>query len=200
VDRLPFAVTRPAGPLRTPESPLRGEGLLLDVVTHEDVPAVVAACDDPEAARWLHLPSPYTAADAREWIADSRQAQREGERMELAIRDARDRRYLGAIGVHFGRCRAGEAEIGYLVSPSARGGGVAARAIRLLVPWVLSTYRPRRIELLIRPDNAASCRAAEKAGAAFEGIRAAGIAFRDGAVHDAAVYAFAPDAHYPSAS
>ena len=35
----------------------------------EDVPAIVAACQDPEIPRWTSVPSPYTEDDARRYLA-----------------------------------------------------------------------------------------------------------------------------------
>ena len=43
-----------------------------------DVPAIVAACNDPETARWTTVPSPYTEADARAWIERCATAWSEG--------------------------------------------------------------------------------------------------------------------------
>jgi RimJ/RimL family protein N-acetyltransferase len=185
----PAMLTRPSGPLRRPTAALTDGVVLLDELRDSDIDDLAACCDDPEAARWLPLPSPYTAADARSFLASGVQASEEGDSLESAIRNAADGAYLGTIGLHFARCRAGEAEIGYVVTPSARGRGVARRAVRLLADWALRTYGCRRVELLVQPGNLASRRAAEGAGAAFEGIRRNGLALRTGLVCDAAVYA-----------
>lgn len=185
----PAIVTRPAGPLRRPEAALTDGVVLLDELRDSDIDDLVTCCDDPEVARWLPLPSPYAEADAMAFLAFARESSETGGSLESAIRDATDGVYLGTIGLHFGRCRAGEAEIGYLVCPRGRGRGVARRAVRLLAGWALPTFGCRRIELLVHPDNVASRRAAQGSGAAFEGIRRNGLALRTGLVCDAAVYA-----------
>jgi hypothetical protein len=45
--------------------------ILLRPFTEDDVPAIVAACQDPEIPRWTRVPSPYTEADARAFVAGS---------------------------------------------------------------------------------------------------------------------------------
>ena len=186
---LPPILKRPTGPLRRPAAVLTDDVVMLDEPGDTDVDAIVACCDDREVARWLPLPSPYTAADARSFLASAQEAGESGDSLAFAIRDVTDGAYLGTIGLHFARCRAGEAEIGYIVGPRTRGKGVARRAVRLLADWALRTYGCRRVELLVQPGNVASCGAAEGAGAAFEGIRRNGLALRTGLVSDAAVYA-----------
>jgi RimJ/RimL family protein N-acetyltransferase len=135
---------------------------------------------------------PFTPAIARERLQRWRERAERGEELNFAIRMEDDAEFVGVIGADFWRCRAGECEIGYFVTPAARGRGVARRAIALLAAYVFATWSPRRIELLIRPGNTASRRAAEGAGTRFEGIRSRGIRLRDGTIVDAAVYALLP--------
>jgi len=48
---------------------LRDNDLVLRSWTEDDVPALVAACNDPEISRWIPLiPSPYTEEDARTFV------------------------------------------------------------------------------------------------------------------------------------
>ena len=48
-----------------------GEGVVLRPWRLDDVPAVTAACQDREIARWLaFVPEPYTEEDARFYIQD----------------------------------------------------------------------------------------------------------------------------------
>jgi RimJ/RimL family protein N-acetyltransferase len=176
------------GPLWWPDEPLSDGVVTLDRPVEEDVPAIVAACNDAETRRWLALPFPYTPDDGYAWVREHQQEAEKGETLDFAIRLAGQAKLVGSIGAHFARCRAGECEIGYWVTPAMRCQGVARRAITLLADHVFATWRPRRIEMLVNPDNVASCRAAEAAGASFEGIRARGIGHRNGTTADAAVY------------
>ncbi len=122
-------------------------------LTEEDVPEVVAACQDPEIPRWTLVPSPYTEDDAREFLA--------GASDVSAIVDAESGEFLGAIGWHWVD---GNVQVGYWVKREARGRGVATRALRLLSRWAFAELGAARIQLLTEPENPASQRVAEKAG------------------------------------
>ena len=62
-----------------------------------------------------------------------------------------------------------EVELGYAVTPTARGRGVATEALRQLTRWAFDEGM-QRVTALISPDNHASTRVAQKAGYTFEGV------------------------------
>ncbi len=62
------------------------------------------------------------------------------------------------------------ARIGYRVAPAWRGKGVARRVVSAVAEWGFSTRELERISLEHALDNPASCRVAESAGFAFEGV------------------------------
>jgi RimJ/RimL family protein N-acetyltransferase len=132
----------------------------------EDVDAIVAACQDPEIPRWTRVPSPYTRAQAEEWMAST-----EPDSAHLLAVDADDR-LLGSFSVmHIDRER-GYGEIGYWVAAEARRRGVATRAVALLRDWAAAEGL-RELEIMTRPENVASSRVAERAGFADTGERRA---------------------------
>jgi RimJ/RimL family protein N-acetyltransferase len=131
-----------------------------------DVPAIVAACQDPEIPRWTRVPSPYTVEDARRFLAISAIEAAAGDGVALAVADAGDR-LIGTVAV-FGLDGA-HGEIGYWVAAPARGRGVAARAVVLLRDWAHAALGLREITILAHRDNVASQRAAERAGFADTG-------------------------------
>lgn len=61
------------------------------------------------------------------------------------------------------------ADLGYWVEPRYRGKGVSAWAARYLIDFCFRVLRLQRLALVIRVDNVASQRVAEKLGAQFEG-------------------------------
>jgi RimJ/RimL family protein N-acetyltransferase len=140
---------------------LEDDAILLRPFGEDDVPAIVAACQDPEIPRWTHVPSPYTEEDARAFLARSADG-------SFAITDAQTGELLGAIGLH--RVEEGIGQIGYWVVRAARGRGVATRALRLISRWGFEELGLPRLQLLTEPENTPSQRVAEKAGFQREGL------------------------------
>jgi [ribosomal protein S5]-alanine N-acetyltransferase len=122
--------------------------------TGHDVPAVASACRDPEIARWIPIPVPYTDNDARAYVDSARDTR--------AIVDAGTGELLGSIGWRI--VDQGNFQVGYWVKTAARGRGAATEALRLLSRWALDELGIARAQLLAEPANLASQRVAEKAG------------------------------------
>jgi RimJ/RimL family protein N-acetyltransferase len=134
-----------------------------------DVEAIVAACNDRAIAEFLDMiPSPYTDADARDYIERTRQGWAEGKTSNFAV--LVDGAAMGSIGVHWLEPDQGLAEVGYWVAPEARGQGICTRAVRLVSGWVFERPGMERLQLRADEQNAASCKVAEKAGFTREGI------------------------------
>jgi len=127
-----------------------------------DIPALVAACQDPEIPRWTRVPSPYTEEHAHAWLAT------EVEGVRLFIVDPEDR-FLGTIALMEVDPARGYAEIGYWLAAEARGRGVASAAVALLRDWAAAELGLTLIEIIVHQDNAASLRVPERAG--FESTR-----------------------------
>jgi len=136
----------------------------------EDVPAIAAACSDPETALWLdRLPQPYREDDARAYLAHVRADER-GAHFAIEL----DGEPAGSISVRFDFWEEGIADIGYWVGPWARRRGVATRALVLVSRWALEQEGVGRLQLRAALDNVASCAVAERAGFRREGIFRAG--------------------------
>jgi RimJ/RimL family protein N-acetyltransferase len=126
-----------------------------------DIPAIVAACQDPEIPRWTRVPSPYTVEDARRFFAISATEQAAGEGMALAVADAADR-LVGTVGLT--GIDGTRGEIGYWTAAQARGRGITTRAVVLLRDWAHASLGLREIDILAHRDNRPSQRVAERAG------------------------------------
>ncbi len=61
-------------------------------------------------------------------------------------------------------------EVGYLLSETARGRGVATRAIGLLVAWSFRELRMERVQALVHPDNPRSAPVLDRLGFQNEGL------------------------------
>ena len=122
----------------------------------EDVPAIVAACQDPEIPRWTSVPTPYTEADARAFLMGAPSVH------TFAVVDRDTGALLGSVG--FQVLDHSRATFGYWVAREARGRGVATRALRLLVRHAAHEHGLARLQLIVEPENVASIRVAENAG------------------------------------
>ena len=165
---------------------LRDIALRLRDWTEEDVPALVAGCNDPEIAHWIPpIPHPYTEHDALEFL-----------RGEVAPADYRlaitlDGAVVGGIGMGVNSYNY-RGHIGYWVAAPARGRGVCTRALRLLSSWAFEGLELQRLELITDPENIASQRVAEKVGFRREGVMRAHLRHPDGRVRDSVLFSLLP--------
>ena len=153
-----------------PVLPLDGTAGHLRALAAGDLPAVTAACQDPESARWTTVPVPYEPADAEYYVHDHLPGQwARGTGAGFAITDARDR-YVGGIDLRIDPVDEEAGEIGFLVAPWARGLGYAPAAVRTVCAWGFAALGLRRIGWKAYLGNDASRRVAEKAGFTIEGV------------------------------
>jgi RimJ/RimL family protein N-acetyltransferase len=152
-----------------------------------DVADIATACADPLIQRFLPLlPSPYTEADARAFVAETAPAKWAAGGAEFAITDPSTGRLLGCVGI-IPRGHQ-KAEIGYWVAPWGRGRGAATDAVRAVSAWAFNQGYAR---LEIRTDltNGPSQRVAIAAGYAREGVRRGDAVTRDGGRYDVIMWA-----------
>jgi RimJ/RimL family protein N-acetyltransferase len=146
-----------------PAPTLREPGLLLRPSRVEDADALTTACQDPEISRWTRVPSPYTRANALEYIASSASDARDGAALGLLAFDDGGR-LLGSISLLDLRAAPDYAEIGYWIAADARGRGIATRAVRLLTDCAQRELGRERVEIIVHRDNAASHAVPVRAG------------------------------------
>jgi RimJ/RimL family protein N-acetyltransferase len=180
--------------LRPPDPPLSDGIVSLRPWTLEDVPAIAAACDDVEIARWIHqLPTPYRESDARDYVVSTEAAWNDGLGAFFAVVDCGSGDPVGSIGLHVLDRELANVEVGYWTAAAARGRGVTTRALKLLSGWALREAGAERVQLRADVLNTASLRVAEKAGFTREGtLRASGFNAREGRRVDCAVFSLVP--------
>jgi ribosomal-protein-alanine N-acetyltransferase len=144
--------------------------VLLREWRRDDLGAMVAMLDDELIVRWTRVPHPYTERDGLDYFTRGEAERERGEGIDLAILDAEGEGLLGSITLRIASWADLRAQLGYLVGASARGRGVAPRAVRLISGWGFRKLALERIEILVHPDNEPSQRTAEKAGFTREGI------------------------------
>lgn len=135
-----------------------------------DVPAVVAACQDPEIPRWTRVPSPYGESDARAYMLQRYDAIRTGAAAPFAIVQATEDRLLGSISLMRIAWEHARAEVGYWLAREARGEGHATRAVGLICSWGFSALGLERIDLFAATGNRPSRRVAQRAGFTREAV------------------------------
>lgn len=143
--------------------PVLSDGLLtLRPLAPGDADDITAACQDPQIARWTAVPSPYTRADAEEFIV--RQTSDDGWRSEptWGITVVPDPRWSGSITLRLDG--AAGADVGYLLAPWARGAGHATRALRLACTWGFATLGLEVITWHAFVGNEASLHSARRVG------------------------------------
>jgi RimJ/RimL family protein N-acetyltransferase len=168
---------------------LTGTGVRLRAYRPDDAGDVAAGYDDEQSRRFLPpLPSPFTLADAEQFLGERVTAIFADGGAVYAIADPATDRLLGGIGFDRVVPGRGQAEIGYWVGPWARGRGVATAALRTLSTHVLGNGLDR-LELLTHLDNPISQRVALAAGYRREGVRRKALPARDGTRDDMLAFA-----------
>ncbi|MGW4544078.1 GNAT family N-acetyltransferase [Streptomyces chartreusis] len=176
-----------------PETVLHTERLTLRPFSSSDIADTQASCSDSLTQQWLPLPQPYTLDDATAWCTKVAPALHEsGDGIHFAVTDYDTGRLMGTVGLKKTDWRARVSEVGYWISPWARGNGIATEATRALARWLLTDQQFQRLELRAATENTASQKVALRAGFHHEGIlRNAGFV-HTGRV-DLALFSLLPD-------
>jgi RimJ/RimL family protein N-acetyltransferase len=159
VDVLTVAATR------------RAPALTLRPWRDDDFLALARIPPDPALSRWASFPA-GRIDEIRAWIAEQHRARRAGERVSFAVLEDEatgpvahvvlKRRWEDGIPL---------AEVGYWTATSARGRGIASRALGAACTWAFTEIKElARLELIHQVDNTASCRVAANAGFVLEAI------------------------------
>jgi len=181
---LPEGLDAPRPTRRVPWIP---QAVLADTVVlrefrDDDLTALRQALDDPQIRRWNpHRwagadPAPNLLAAGRDWSS--------GTSVAWLVATPTDDSVQGLVAVHSISEFHGTAEIGYWVTATARGRGLATDAVAAATSWVFRNVGLRRIDLLHAVANVASCRVADKCGFSLEGTQRASFVYGDGEPHD----------------
>lgn len=156
-----------------------------------DEGVLLAACADPQIARWTSVPVPYTEHDAREAVGQWRPAGwTSGKNLTWAVCDSTTGTVLADVALRPARGD-GVWDVGCWTAPWARGQGVAPGAVGSVCRWAFAVLEAQRIEWRAQVGNWASLRAAQKAGFQLEGVLRAGLLHR-GALVDGWLAALLP--------
>jgi [ribosomal protein S5]-alanine N-acetyltransferase len=166
---------------------LKSSRCTLRSLRETDAASMASHANDKRISRQLRdrFPYPYALADARAFIAAVG-----AHEPPICFAIAVDDRAIGGIGLDrqsdVNRCTA---ELGYWLGVQYWGQGIATDAIKAITPWAMDALDLQRIFALPFADNAASCRALEKAGYVLEGTMRR-CAIKDGVIRDQRLYAW----------
>jgi RimJ/RimL family protein N-acetyltransferase len=122
-----------------------------------DVPAVLEAATDPYIPQVTTVPAEGGERAARAYVSRQWARARSGQGYSFAICAPSA---VGQIGLW---PREDVASVGYWLVPAARGRGLAARALAVLVGWA-SANGHRSLEVFVEPWNEASLATARRCG------------------------------------
>jgi RimJ/RimL family protein N-acetyltransferase len=142
----------------------------LRMQAESDVPAMVAACQDPEIFRFTRVPEPYTEHEAVQWQGEAARQHRDSSGLHLLIVDEEGGDLLGSVGFVTASWPDRWCELGYWVAREARGRGVATAAVRLLCGWLFEELPIDKISIVADVENAPSRAVAERSGFTYEGV------------------------------
>ena len=156
----------------------------------DDVNRVYEICQDPAIQEFTTVPVPYTKEIADFWIRSSPQKYLERDKISLAgIRNGEIVLSVSIHGIHeFDHV----GEIGYWVSPNARGEGLAALAVKMISDFGFAIGF-RRLFAITLPDNLASQKSLINAGFELETVLRDRMTKRDGLQTNAVVFAKFPE-------
>jgi ribosomal-protein-serine acetyltransferase len=138
---------------------------------------------------WCH--AAFSKSELASFIEISRNGWKDGSQYQFVILDAVTNLALGGISLnHIARSNR-LANMGYWVRTSATGRGVASAAVKLVATYGFRELGLTRIEIAAMPENSASRRVAERAGAKFEAVARNRLVMH-GRAYDAALYALVP--------
>jgi ribosomal-protein-serine acetyltransferase len=157
----------------------------------EDVPLLFEAGRESaggEFTRWMPwCHENYVLEESATFVRSCVAGWDVGEEFGFAVFDLEGGEFLGGAGLNQLNRNHGFANLGYWVRSSRQGRGVAPAATRLVARFGLRELGLNRMEIVIATENLRSQRAAEKAGAAREGVLRQRLRI-GGRLHDAVMY------------
>ena len=145
---------------------LRTERLLLRPFDFGDVDDVLSYASEPEFARYLPIPQPYTRDDAVQFIARQLLAEwstRPAFAMEL------EGHVVGGLGLRIHE-RDKRAELGYALGKQHWGKGLTPEAARTVIDWGFERYGLHKVYARADLRNSRSWRVMDKLGMVREGV------------------------------
>lgn len=149
--------------------PIEGGRIRLRAPKDGDLQRLVEVADDPEIARWTHVPHPYTRENAANFLAYAQEKLRLGREFHLAIVDKDTDELIGMIALNDLDIESERAEVGYWVARDRWGQGIASEALQLVLEAAFERLGLTRIYAFVLEGNTASIKMLERFGFNEEG-------------------------------
>ena len=146
----------------------------------------------PDLQQWLPFSRQNPGLqDIHLWLNEQLEAWAKGRSYAFAILDAQSEALIGGCQLNGLIAIHRLANMVYWVRSTERGHGVAGRAVRLLARFGFEDLGLQRLEIQIGLENIASQRAADKAGARYQGLLPNRIQV-GGRLYEAVLYSLIP--------
>lgn len=156
-----------------------------------EVHAAVTKSQD-EAAPWLVELKGLSLADVQDYIASQPQTWNEDKAFNFLVLESNTVRIIGGCGLTQINRRHRFCNLYFWTRTGATGHGYATRAVVLMARFAFESLGMQRMEIVIEPENLASLRVAEKAGAISEGYLRSRL-HHHGESRDAVIFSLVPE-------
>lgn len=178
------------------EVPTLSRGLITLRKPHlDDTQAVFEGCQDELIPRFTAMSTDYSMAHALDYVQRTDASVRTQRELPFVIEygNGDDRAFAGAISFHSISVKNSVGELGYWMTSSMRGKGIATIAAQMLTDFGFSSIGFKRVEAMVDKENIASQKLLEKAGYEREGLLKNKISRDDGRQVDMYLFAALPE-------
>jgi len=179
---------RAGGGRREPAGHIAADGFRLRLATEDDVDYLALLAASEEVEPYLAGVSPWGAADVRADLERARTDPEAGARLVLELGDGGGWRPAGGLAYAVQNRRSRIAYLyGVMLDPSARGQGLAERAVRLVAVHLIRDRGLHRVQLEVYAFNERALRLFQRAGFVREGVKRKAY-WRHDAWHDGVMF------------
>jgi [ribosomal protein S5]-alanine N-acetyltransferase len=178
------------------EVPTLTRGLITLRKPHlDDTQAVFEGCQDELIPRFTAMSADYSMAHALDYVQRTDASVRTQRELPFVIEygNGEDRTFAGAISFHSISVKNSVGELGYWMTASMRGKGIATIAAQMLTDFGFASIGFKRIEALVDKENIPSQKLLESAGYQREGLLRKKVSRDDGRQVDMYLFAALPE-------
>lgn len=157
-------------PIELPAEVRHGRAVLRPLRVQDAEPYVAAFAGDPDLGRLLGMEHDPVAEKIVERAEQMPALAEEARFVELAIEDERGA-FAGSVTLHSFAPAHRRCEVGFWLTPAARGRGLGTDAVAAVAGWVFGALDYLRLEMTTTPDNPAVPALARRLGFTKEGLQ-----------------------------